>query len=169
MDILWLHEISWGGYIIIYAVFWLRIYDLSLTIRKHNKKKMRNILLTTKKERDYVPKKWQRKPVEMSHIKEGISFLVGCCNKSTTNWVFFLRVLEIKVPVESVSGEKSLPGSLPIVHCVLICTLSIVSNYILKVSAWFSQWHFLHIRKTKLVDIRKTCPVSWLINGGSMI
>ena len=134
MDILWLHEISWGGYIIIYAVFWLRIYDLSLTIRKHNKKKMRNILLTTKKERDYVPKKWQRKPVEMSHIKEGISFLVGCCNKSTTNWVFFLRVLEIEVPVESVYGEKSLPGSLPIVplcphmyvkHCVKLHIKSI--------------------------------------------
>ena len=33
---------------IIYAVLWLIIYDLSLTIGKHKKKlKMRNILLTT--------------------------------------------------------------------------------------------------------------------------
>lgn len=102
------------------------------TLKK--KIKMRNILLKTKKERDYVPKKWQRKPVEMSHIKEGISFLVGCCNKSTTNWVFFLSVLEIEVPVESVSGEKSLPGSLPVVplcphmyvkHCVKLHNKSI--------------------------------------------
>ena len=50
----------------------------------------------------------------MSHIKGGISVLVGCCNKSTINGVFFLTVLEDEMPVESMSGESS-PGSLPIV------------------------------------------------------
>ena len=69
----------------------------------------------------------------MSHIKEGISVLVGYCNKSAINGVFFIIVLEVEVPVESVSGESS-PGSLPIVplcphmyvkHCVKLHIKSI--------------------------------------------
>lgn len=70
----------------------------------------------------------------MSHIEEGISVLVGCCNRSTVNGVVFLTVLEVEVPVESVSGESSPPGPLPIVplcphmyvkHCVKLHIKSI--------------------------------------------